>query len=516
MGLFSEKKLETILQKESQEVKRTILIVDDEPQNLITLHDVLVDHYEVLTATDGQEALELLQSNPHPERIHLIISDQRMPNMTGVEFLTESLQIIPRTIRMILTGYTDVDAIMDSINQAKLYKFILKPFDRQDILLTIQRGLEAYDLEERNRNMQTALKFLNEKFFTHIRSILQGVVGSTELLNEPETGTLNSAQQGILQHMKEGTHDLIHLLDKTSELSYVYMGNFPVNKEQLDIVRLIREVGDAFQREKTPDQLALTYDWSLDSFEAEGPPVHYLDVDQELFCKALAAILENAYQYSNKPVAVKMTTRTHNNQFLVDVHDDGIGIEQEGGEKLMMPFTRGERCADYQPFGLGIGLAKAKACLEAQGGELSIIPQVSGSTVALALPNPFYDQDAFYFVEEPAKILIFQENESELQLYQDALELEGHDVLAVQKTEDLASSMAEWQPDLVFLDAHSQDSEVIVKQIRDSSSIPPPVIMIAETIEASQPEDYLQWGAQDVIFKPIEYEQLTALIQQWV
>ena len=132
MGLFNENNLKSAELVEPEIEKRTILIVDDEYYNLKTLEDALVDDYNVLTAKDGQEALEFLQNHPDPNRIHLIISDQRMPNMTGVEFLQKSIEIVPKTIRIILTGYTDVDAIMDSINQARIFKFILKPFDRQD------------------------------------------------------------------------------------------------------------------------------------------------------------------------------------------------------------------------------------------------------------------------------------------------------------------------------------------------------------------------------------------------
>ena len=106
--------------------------------------------YDILTAKDGQEALELIQKDDNLERIHLIISDQRMPHLTGVEFLEKTISTIPRTIRIILTGFTDIEAIIDSVNRACIYKYINKPYDNQDMRLTIKRAIETFELEERN------------------------------------------------------------------------------------------------------------------------------------------------------------------------------------------------------------------------------------------------------------------------------------------------------------------------------------------------------------------------------
>ena len=134
--------------------EKTILVVDDEIANLQKLLRTFAHHYNVLTATSGMEALNLLGENPE---IAVIIADQRMPGITGIDFLKQSLDIQPHAIRIILTGYTDIDVLMEAINSCKVYRYIVKPWDPPDLLMTVERGLEAYRLAEENTNFRKEL-----------------------------------------------------------------------------------------------------------------------------------------------------------------------------------------------------------------------------------------------------------------------------------------------------------------------------------------------------------------------
>ena len=129
--------------------KYTILVADDDVAVLQSIVSVLERKYSVLTATNGQEALEIIEGMKSPENINVILADQQMPHLTGVEFLEKTLPIIPKTIRMILTGFADINAIIDGINRGQIYQIMTKPVDPIDMMLTIKRALEAYELEER-------------------------------------------------------------------------------------------------------------------------------------------------------------------------------------------------------------------------------------------------------------------------------------------------------------------------------------------------------------------------------
>src|ERR1700710_2925043 len=121
-----------------------VLVVDDEVANVRLLNRVLGDEHEVFMAQSGAEGLEILAKEP----ISLIITDQRMPGMTGVQLLEQSLAVRPDAIKILLTGYTDVQALIDAINAGHVYKYVPKPRDADELKLTVLRALETYELKE--------------------------------------------------------------------------------------------------------------------------------------------------------------------------------------------------------------------------------------------------------------------------------------------------------------------------------------------------------------------------------
>lgn len=198
MAIFSKARLKKTKHEEPVIKKHTILIVDDEVPNLLLLSDLLEKEYHILMAHDGQEALDLVKNDENRERIHLIISDQRMPRMTGTEFLEQTISLIPKTKRIILTGFTDIEAIIDSINKGKVYKFMVKPFDPQDMLITVRIALDLYDLEaenilltttnrkltDLNQTKEQLLKKLNNLYNNEVKALekihLEGIEGNSE------------------------------------------------------------------------------------------------------------------------------------------------------------------------------------------------------------------------------------------------------------------------------------------------------------------------------------------------
>lgn len=118
-----------------------ILCVDDEAPILTVLARGLSDDFDVLTAPSGQQGLEVLKANPD---VVVILSDQKMNGMTGNDFLAESQKIIPDAIRIIVSAYSDVELLMESINRGQIYKFVLKPFEIDGLRITIKRAAEHF------------------------------------------------------------------------------------------------------------------------------------------------------------------------------------------------------------------------------------------------------------------------------------------------------------------------------------------------------------------------------------
>ncbi len=136
-----------------------ILIVDDEPAILESLELTLGSDYRVHTAESGEAGLAILEG----ENIALIISDQVLPSMSGVEFLEKAIEVSPQAIRMLLTGYADIRSMSRAINEGRIYRFITKPWEPDEVRLNVRRALEAYELATENTQLAAALADANER-----------------------------------------------------------------------------------------------------------------------------------------------------------------------------------------------------------------------------------------------------------------------------------------------------------------------------------------------------------------
>jgi response regulator RpfG family c-di-GMP phosphodiesterase len=121
--------------------KRPILVVDDEPEMLYSLQGLLRRNFNVYTANSGADGLKILQDH----EIHVVMTDQRMPEMTGVEFLQRLNGKHPEAIRVIFTGYADTQAVIDAINQGNVFRYVSKPWDPEELTRTLNEAGRRYD-----------------------------------------------------------------------------------------------------------------------------------------------------------------------------------------------------------------------------------------------------------------------------------------------------------------------------------------------------------------------------------
>src|SRR4051812_34830037 len=127
-------------------MKRDILYVDDEGENLIVFQATFDDHFNVVTAGSGQEALELLAERAFP----VVISDHRMPRMSGADLFEIMRNRFPHTRRVMLTGYADSKAMLSAINQGHVFHFLKKPWEQDIVFAVVVRAIEAYDMSISN------------------------------------------------------------------------------------------------------------------------------------------------------------------------------------------------------------------------------------------------------------------------------------------------------------------------------------------------------------------------------
>ena len=168
-----------------------ILCVDDEVNVLRSLERLFLDSdYEILTASSGEEGLEILGST---ERVQLIISDYRMPKMNGVDFLKKVCDGWPHTVRIVLSGYANTVAIVEAINEGKIYKFIPKPWNDDELKVNISTALEYYFAKEKNIALAKELEIKNSEL-TGINVNLEKLVAERTADLQRQNRILNASQ----------------------------------------------------------------------------------------------------------------------------------------------------------------------------------------------------------------------------------------------------------------------------------------------------------------------------------
>jgi FixJ family two-component response regulator len=159
----------------------TLLVVDDEPNVLKAIRRLFAGaDYDILTAESGEAGLRFFESHT----FHLVISDYRMPGMNGVQFLSKVKELYPETIRIILSGYADVAAIVEAINDGQIYKFLAKPWNDQELLTAVRRSCEHFSLQREHYHLLEELRTANSELKLLTRGLEQEIEERTRVLHQ--------------------------------------------------------------------------------------------------------------------------------------------------------------------------------------------------------------------------------------------------------------------------------------------------------------------------------------------
>ena len=159
--------------------ENALLIVDDQVEIRHTLQRLFKRDYRVFIAGSGNEALEILKKEP----VSVILSDQRMPGMDGVSFLDASRAIQPDAIRILITGYADIDASINAVNKAKIYQYVSKPFEPEELLLLVRGAVDKYNLKKQNERLREELKQANRQLSLENETLKSAIETQLDLGN---------------------------------------------------------------------------------------------------------------------------------------------------------------------------------------------------------------------------------------------------------------------------------------------------------------------------------------------
>ncbi len=353
-----------------------LLCVDDEVDNLDALERIFRKKFQIFKAISATDAQTIL--NEHPD-LAIIISDQRMPEISGVEFLESSVQSHPESIRILLTGYTDIESVISAINRGQIFRYITKPWDVTDLANTIDRAFEKYqlrlELREKNRELQKALHELQvldktkSQFMIlinhELKTPLTAILSFSALLKET---LLSEEQRLFVDRINRSSEKLRSIIE---DVLTIVRGDLGLLKPKTESVRS-DSLFQNFSPEITASIASKEQSLDVESF------VEFVTCDSALMKTVLNRALHNAtkFGYAKSRIRIK-AIETSNHKTQIEVINDGPNIQPEMIEKVFKPFTLDENVMNHS-VGMGLGLSICNTLVKAMGGELAILNEPNG------------------------------------------------------------------------------------------------------------------------------------------
>ncbi len=350
-------------------MKHTILCVDDETDNVEALERLFRRKYIVLKATSGAEALKLVKDN----RISLIVTDQRMPNMTGTEFLEKSMKILPDAIRILLTGFTDIDSVISAINSGQVYKYVTKPWDPHDLLNTVDKAIERYELsaelKEKNEALElalTELKTLDEAksnfmiLINHeLKTPLTVMISFLSLLQE---SALDAEQKKFVDRICQSADRLQALINDSLELVSAETGTLPIKMTGIDLKKVVQDLKNEFGGPL--EKKGMSLDVALDSADVRS--------DAKALRSIMTRLLDNAIKFGHEKSAIEISAKdAGDGKVQVSLLNEGKAMRAETLSKILKPFQLDENVMHHSK-GTGLGLSVVQALLRRLGSNLEV------------------------------------------------------------------------------------------------------------------------------------------------
>ncbi|MGI6086037.1 MAG: response regulator, partial [Acetivibrionales bacterium] len=337
-----------------------ILCVDDEEMIVDALKIELVNNISpdihVETATSAEEALQIVnESLKQGDRFILVISDQRMPGMTGEVLLARLDKIIPHSLKILLTGYTNLEAVQYAINNASLFRYIQKPWEQEDLILTVKQAIDKYNtkraldektnqivkmneeledkIEERTIQLTEALKELEAFSFTvshDLKSPLRSIDYYTKYILEDYSEELNEEVKKMLLSIRSTCNSMFDLINKL--LLYSMTSKALPEVSLIDSDQLFRQVYSELIASIRNRDIEFTIKGTLP--EIEGDPV--------LLKQVVNNILSNSIKFTRKKykALISVECEQDKDEYRFFIRDNGVGFDMKYASNLFGIFQR--------------------------------------------------------------------------------------------------------------------------------------------------------------------------------
>ncbi len=385
----------------------SLLVVDDEVEVTKALYRQFRRRYDVYTATSAVAGYEIMAQVP----IQVVISDQRMPEITGAEFFQRLRGDYPDAIRLLLTGYADIEAVIAAINDGNVFRYITKPWDPAELDAVVAQAFERYRLIAENRRLVRELQETNVRLEERVRQRTAELAETNEQLRQmhrekdafigvvahdlrnpvasiytasyflldPRYGIEAEEQEQILLDIRGQAEYMIGLINDLLDVSQIESGELTLRLEEIDLrdflQATVRRHGKLATRKGSRVILA-----AMPGGTVRGDPLRLRQV--------LDNLLDNAVKFSPHGSTVRVEADREPDGWRIRVIDQGPGISEDDRAQLFEYFGRSSARPTGDEGSTGLGLAITRRVVEAHGGEIGVesVPG-EGATFWFTLPD---------------------------------------------------------------------------------------------------------------------------------
>lgn len=387
--------------------KYNLLIIDDEVEITKALTRQFRRKYRVFSTTSAEEGFDIMEK----EKIQVVLSDQRMPGMSGVEFFARIKHKYPDALRLLLTGYSDLEAVVNAINEGQVFRYVTKPWNPVELDTIVGEAFEKYELITNNRKLihrlNEANSTLEEKVKERTRELEQanhelselnleknkyigmvahdlrnpiGVAASfTDIVIEGYDNLEKPKKLEYLGYVSQNCHFSLKLMNDFLDVSKIESGVFDLNLTEQDYVVLVRECVHQQSLNAARKSMAMELETSLSELNAV--------FDRNKMQQVLNNLIGNAIKYSPDESKVLIRVFLTEGSVVTEIQDFGQGIPLEEQSKLFKPFQTASSKVSADDKATGLGLAIVKKIVDAHNGFVRFESEVGkGTTFTVAFP----------------------------------------------------------------------------------------------------------------------------------
>jgi len=358
-------------------VKVKILYIDDEPNNLLSFKAAFRLHFDIYTAALPTEAVMHLISHPD---IKIIFCDQRMPDISGVDLLEQLKSLFPLPIRIMLTGYADIDSVIGAINKGSIFQYLKKPWKEEEVLFVIEEALKFYNnssmLTLRNQELKSAYSELDKFAYSvshDIRGPLAGMLTGIDFIQQSQDIV---EIKDLMTTMKKS---LLQLDDYIIAMHQYYnQQKGQISISPIDFSQLVQENKNIYTIFANAQKI---------EFECQVHQTENFRSDLISIKLIINNLLSNAFKYQRvdeEHKKVKLTIDVSNGIATMTVEDNGIGMKEDDIDKIFDLHFR----SSTQKMGFGFGLYNLKGALVKLSGQIDVqSKQNVGTTFKVTIPT---------------------------------------------------------------------------------------------------------------------------------